>query len=103
MHPFRACFQVSLIAEHCEGPLPYVLAIVISLLFVGQGTLTQRGGALIYHKHTTVIQARTKKPCISALIFIASLALFSYQQATFSRALSLCFTLRTVHCLQSSL
>lgn len=52
---------MSLIAEHCEGPLPYVLAIVISLLFVGQGTLTQREGELIYHKHTTVIQPLTKK------------------------------------------
>lgn len=28
------------------------MAIVISLLFVGQGTLTHRGEELIHHKHT---------------------------------------------------
>lgn len=62
---------MSLIAQHCEAPLPYAVAIVISLLFVGQETLTQTKRALIYHKHTAVIQTLTMKLCNSALIFIA--------------------------------
>lgn len=37
--------EVSPIAEFRAAPLPYVLAIVISLLFVGQGTLTQQRGS----------------------------------------------------------
>lgn len=63
---------MSLIGQHCEAPLPYAVAIVISLLFVGQETLTQRKRAPIYHKHTTVIQTLTMKLCNSALIFIAT-------------------------------
>lgn len=37
--------EVSPTAEFGAAPLPYVLANVISLLFVGQGTLTQQRGS----------------------------------------------------------
>lgn len=86
---------MSLIAEHCEGPLPYVLAIVISLLFVGQGTLTQREGELIYHKHTTVIQALTKKTahlCINIHCFIGIVPLSTIVLRSLFFFISLSFT-----------
>ena len=60
-----------MIEHHCAEPLPYVLAIVISLLFVGQGTfpcsLTLREGTLIHHKHTTVTEALTKNPHVTPI------------------------------------
>lgn len=79
-------FQVLVIAAHCEDPLAYVLAIVISLLFVGQETLTQKEGELIYHKHTTAMLVLTKREWISALISSAALWFLCLQHCFFSSA-----------------